>query len=105
MVCYVDLLGLMLNDFKVKILYFKKLGLIYFYLMLLYDVFKGDSDGGYVVLDYCKVNLLLGLMEDFELLFKVLCEVGINLVLDFVFNYMFDEYCWVEVVLVGDKMY
>lgn len=66
MVCYVDLMGFMLNDLYEKILYFKVFGVIYVYLMFLYDVFKGDSDGGYVVLDYCKVNLSFGMVKDLE---------------------------------------
>lgn len=66
MVCYVDLMGFILNDLYDKIFYFKFLGVIYVYLMFLYDVFKGDSDGGYVVLDYCKVNLMLGIVKDLE---------------------------------------
>lgn len=105
MACYVDLLGPTLNDLKAKIPYFKKLGLTYLHLMPLYDAPKGDSDGGYAVSDYRKVNPLLGSMEDLESLSKALREAGINLVLDFVFNHTSDEHRWAEAALAGDKTY
>lgn len=105
MACYVDLLGPSLRELEKKIPYFQKLGLTYLHLMPLYDAPKGDSDGGYAVSDYRKVNPVLGDMKDLESLSKALREAGINLVLDFVFNHTSDEHRWAEAALAGDKTY
>lgn len=102
MACYVDLMGPTLQDLITKIPYFKSLGLTYLHLMPLYDSPEGDSDGGYAVSDYRKVNPILGNMRDLETLSKALREAGINLVLDFVFNHTSDEHRWAKAALAGD---
>lgn len=105
MACYVDLMGPTLNDLHDKIPYFKALGVTYVHLMPLYDAPKGDSDGGYAVSDYRKVNSSLGTMKDLEKLASALQKEGINLVLDFVFNHTSDEHAWAKAALKGDKQF
>lgn len=105
MACYVDLMGPTLKDLKDKIPYFQSLGLTYLHLMPLYDAPEGDSDGGYAVSNYRKVNPQLGDMKDLEDLASALQEVGINLVLDFVFNHTSDEHPWAKAALSGDPQY
>ncbi|WP_334019760.1 amylosucrase [Alteromonas sp. S015] len=105
MACYVDLMGPTLNDLHEKIPYFKSLGVTYVHLMPLYDAPKGDSDGGYAVSDYRKVNPMLGTVKDLEKLAFALQQEGINLVLDFVFNHTSDEHAWAKAALAGEKQY
>ena len=105
MACYVDLMGPTLKDLQEKIPYFKSLGLTYLHLMPLYAAPEGDSDGGYAVSDYRKVNPVLGNMKELDALSKALRDAGINLVLDFVFNHTADEHRWAEAALAGDKHY
>ena len=105
MACYVDLMGPTLNDLQDKIPYFKSLGVTYVHLMPLYDAPKGDSDGGYAVSDYRKVNPTLGTVKDLEKLASALQNEGINLVLDFVFNHTSDEHAWAKAALAGEKQY
>ncbi|CAA0343397.1 alpha-amylase family glycosyl hydrolase [Alteromonas sp.] len=105
MACYVDLMGPTLNDLHEKIPYFKALGVTYVHLMPLYDAPKGDSDGGYAVSDYRKVNPSLGTVKDLEKLTAALQKEGINVVLDFVFNHTSDEHAWAKAALSGDKQY
>ncbi|NVK54096.1 MAG: alpha-glucosidase C-terminal domain-containing protein [Alteromonadaceae bacterium] len=105
MACYVDLMGPTLKELKNKIPYFKTLGITYLHLMPLYDSPKGDSDGGYAVSDYRKVNPCLGNMKDLESLANTLQDAGINLVLDFVFNHTSDEHRWAQAALSGDSTY
>ena len=105
MACYVDLMGPTLNDLHEKIPYFKALGVTYVHLMPLYDAPKGDSDGGYAVSDYRKVNSSLGTVKDLEKLTAALQKEGINVVLDFVFNHTSDEHAWAKAALSGDKQY
>ena len=105
MACYVDLMGPTLNDLHDKIPYFKALGVTYVHLMPLYDAPKGESDGGYAVSDYRKVNPSLGTVKDLEKLASALQKEGINLVLDFVFNHTSDEHAWAKAALSGNKQY
>ena len=105
MACYVDLMGPTLNDLHDKIPYFKSLGVTYVHLMPLYDAPKGDSDGGYAVSDYRKVNPTLGTVKDLEKLASALQKEGINLVLDFVFNHTSDEHAWAKAALAGEKQF
>jgi amylosucrase len=105
MAAYVDLLGPTLSDLHKRIPYFKALGVTYLHLMPLYDAPSGDSDGGYAVSDYRKVNPSLGTMAELEKLANALQKEGINLVLDFVFNHTSDEHRWAKAALQGDKQY
>jgi len=105
MAAYVDLMGPTLNDLHERIPYYKALGVTYLHLMPLYDAPKGDSDGGYAVSDYRKVNPTLGTMKDLEKLSQALQKEGINLVLDFVFNHTSDEHRWAKAALAGEKQY
>ncbi|WP_334065292.1 alpha-amylase family glycosyl hydrolase [Alteromonas genovensis] len=103
--CYVDLMGPTLNDLHDRIPYYKALGITYLHLMPLYDAPAGDSDGGYAVSDYRKVNPTLGTTADLEKLADALLKEGINLVLDFVFNHTSDEHRWAKAALEGKKQY
>lgn len=102
MACYVDLMGPTIDDLHNKIPYFKALGLTYVHLMPLYDSPEGDSDGGYAVSDYRKVNPALGDMKGLAKLADALQKEGISLVLDFVFNHTSDEHRWAKAALAGD---
>lgn len=105
MACYVDLMGPTLQDLKDKIPYYRELGITYLHLMPLYDAPAGDSDGGYAVSSYRKVNARLGSMTDLRELAGALQDAGINLVLDFVFNHTSDEHPWAKAALAGDHEY
>lgn len=105
MACYVDLLGPTLNDLQHKIPYFKALGITYVHLMPLYAAPAGDSDGGYAVSDYRKVNPTLGTMAQLKKLAAALANAGIRLVLDFVFNHTSDEHPWAQAALAGNPTY
>ncbi len=105
MACYVDLMGPTLADLHDKIPYFKALGITYLHLMPLYEAPAGDSDGGYAVSDYRKVNPQLGTMAELKDLADALQQAGIRLVLDFVFNHTSDEHTWAKAALAGDTYY
>lgn len=105
MACYVDLFAGDLVALKDKIPYLKSLGVTYLHLMPLYDSPEGDSDGGYAVSNYRKVNKTLGTNADLQTLCKALADEGISLVLDFVFNHTSDEHSWAEAAKAGDPEY
>ncbi len=102
MACYVDLFAGDLKSIIDKIPYLKELGISYLHLMPLYDAPDGDSDGGYAVSDYRKVNPKLGTLDDLKVLADTLSKSGISLVLDFVFNHTSDEHRWAIAAQQGD---
>lgn len=102
MAVYVDLFAGDLQKLKHKIPYLKELGINYLHLMPLYDAPEGDSDGGYAVSDYRKVDPRLGNEHDLIALADALRDADISLVLDFVFNHTSDEHRWAEGAKAGD---
>lgn len=104
-VIYVDLFANNLQGVRDKIPYLLELGVTYLHLMPLFDAPAANSDGGYAVSDYRKVNPSLGTMKQLAALADDLREHGISLVVDFVFNHTSDEHQWAQKALAGDEEY
>jgi amylosucrase len=104
-IAYVDLFAGDLQGIRSRIPYFKELGLTYLHLMPLFECPEGNSDGGYAVSSYRKVNPALGTMEELRALASDLRENGISLCLDFIFNHTSDEHVWARRAIAGDPTY
>lgn len=104
-VCYVDLFAENLEGLRLKIPYFKELGLTYLHLMPLFKVPDGGNDGGYAVSSYRDVNPALGTMEQLASLSSDLRAAGISLAVDLVFNHTSDKHLWAEHAKSGDDEY
>ena len=104
-VCYVDLFAGTLQGLRDRLHYFKKLGLTYLHLMPLFESPEGNSDGGYAVSSYRRVNPGLGTIEELVELAREFHEHDISLVLDFVFNHTSDEHEWARCAQAGDYEY
>jgi glycosidase len=102
-VCYVDLFAGNLEGIRARIPYFKELGITYLHLMPLFAAPDGESDGGYAVSDYRRVNPALGTIEQLAALAGDLRREGISLVLDFIFNHTADEHTWAQAAIAGDE--
>lgn len=100
-VCYVDLFAGSLEKLRLKIPYFKELGLTYLHLMPLYRAPTDENDGGYAVSSYRQVNPALGTIEELVTLADSLRQEGISLVLDLIFNHTSDEHDWAQQALTG----
>jgi amylosucrase len=103
--CYVDLFAGDLKGVAAHIPYLSEMGITYLHLMPLFQVPKGDNDGGYAVTSYREVNPALGTMDDLAALATDLRRHGISLALDFVFNHTSDEHAWAQRALAGDVEY
>ncbi|HEV2659026.1 MAG TPA: alpha-amylase family protein, partial [Ktedonobacteraceae bacterium] len=103
--CYVELFAGTLQGLHDHLPYLKKLGLTYLHLMPVFESPDGNSDGGYAVSSYRRVNLRLGTIEELAELARELQEYGISLVLDFVFNHTSDEHEWARHAQAGDPEY
>ncbi|MCX6030720.1 MAG: alpha-amylase family protein [Chloroflexi bacterium] len=104
-VCYVDLFAGNLAGVRVRLPYFKQLGLTYLHLMPLFACPQGENDGGYAVSSYREVNPALGTMAELRDLAQELRENGISLVVDFIFNHTADQHEWARRALAGDPEY
>ncbi|WP_431779560.1 amylosucrase [Microbacterium aurantiacum] len=104
-VCYVDRYAGSLAGIREKIPYFQELGLTYLHLMPLFDSPEGNSDGGYAVSSYRRVNPALGTMAELTELAAELRLAGISLVVDFIFNHTSNEHEWARKAIAGEPGY
>jgi amylosucrase len=104
-VCYVDRYAGNLQGIREQIPYFRELGLTYLHLMPLFEAPEGNSDGGYAVSSYRRVDPRLGTMEELAELSRELRRNGISLVLDFVFNHTSNEHEWARRAAAGEQEY
>jgi amylosucrase len=100
-VCYVDRYAGGLRGIHQQIPYFQELGLTYLHLMPLFECPEGNSDGGYAVSSYRRVDPALGTMEELAELAAELRRAGISLVLDFIFNHTSNEHEWAQKAVAG----
>lgn len=101
-VCYVDRYAGGLAGIREQIPYFQELGLTYLHLMPLFESPEGNSDGGYAVSSYRRVNPALGTMEELAQLAADLRLAGISLVVDFIFNHTSNEHEWARKAVAGE---
>lgn len=104
-VCYVDRFGGDLEGIRAQIPYFQELGLTYLHLMPLFETPEGNSDGGYAVSSYRRVDPRLGTMADLRALAAELRLAGISLVLDFIFNHTSNQHEWAHKAVAGEPGY
>ncbi|MGC5170375.1 amylosucrase [Microbacterium sp. DT81.1] len=102
-VCYVDRFAGSLAGIRDSIPYFQELGLTYLHLMPLFESPEGNSDGGYAVSSYRRVNPRLGTMEELAALSAELRDAGISLVVDFIFNHTSNEHEWARKAVAGER--
>jgi len=105
MACYVDRFAFDLSGLKQKMPYLKQLGITFLHLLPLYESPEGDSDGGYAVSNYRKVNPALGNMQQLRHLINECNQNGIHIVLDFIFNHTSDQHIWAKKAIAGDLKY
>ncbi|EYD75018.1 Sucrose phosphorylase [Rubellimicrobium mesophilum DSM 19309] len=101
-VCYADRFAGTLSGIPERIPYLRDLGVTYLHLMPCLMPRPGQSDGGYAVMDYRRIDPRLGTMDDLESTAKALREQGISLCLDLVLNHTAKEHEWAERARAGD---
>ena len=104
-VCYVDRFAGDLAGIRAQIPYFQELGLTYLHLMPLFETPDGNSDGGYAVSSYRRVDPRLGTMAELSDLAAVLRVAGISLVVDFIFNHTSNQHEWARRSVAGEPGY
>lgn len=86
-----------------KLNYLKVLGVDYIWLTPFYC--SPQIDNGYDVADYCNIDSVFGTMEDFEEMVREAKKLGIDVMLDMVFNHTSIEHTWFKKAMYGDEKY
>ncbi|UJP65428.1 amylosucrase [Mongoliitalea daihaiensis] len=102
---YVDRFAGKLQDMPSKLPYLEDLGVNFLHLMPLFESPEGESDGGYAVSNFRKVDTKFGNLQDLEKLRKLMHEKGMYLMLDIVLNHTSHKHEWAEKAKAGDPYY
>ena len=102
---YVDRFCGKLKNLKNKLDHFEKLGVNLLHLMPLFESPKGESDGGYAVSDFRRVDKRFGSLNDLRKLRRKMSERDMYLMIDIVLNHTSHHHAWAEKARAGDKEY
>jgi len=102
---YVDRFCGNLKNLSGKIDYFKELGVNLLHLMPVFESPEGESDGGYAVSDFRKVDSRFGTIGDLRKLEQNMTSEKMYLMLDIVLNHTSHKHEWAEKAKSGDPVY
>jgi amylosucrase len=102
---YVDRFCGSLKNLPSKLDYLKELGVNFLHLMPLMESPKAESDGGYAVSDFRKVDAKFGTNNDLAEVQKSLQNQNMYLMLDIVMNHTSHHHEWANKAKQGDKYY
>lgn len=101
-VFYIDRFAGDLSGVHERLDYLTDLGVSYVHLMPCLMPRPGDSDGGYSVMDYRRINPAYGSMADLTRLATALRARGMSLCVDLVLNHTAKEHDWAQRAAAGD---
>ncbi len=102
---YVDRFAETLSNFSTKIDYLKKLGVNFIHLMPIFESPVDESDGGYAVANFRKIDARFGTLNNFKEVQQRLQENKMYLMIDIVLNHTSDQHEWAKKAKAGDKKY
>lgn len=102
---YVDRFGGSLKGLAGKLDYFQQLGVNFLHLMPVFESPEGESDGGYAVSDFRKVDQRFGTLSDLRDLQRKMQKEGMYLMLDIVLNHTSHHHEWAKKAKAGAKKY
>ncbi|KAF0239970.1 MAG: hypothetical protein FD183_1253, partial [Chitinophagaceae bacterium] len=102
---YVDRFAGDLKGLPTKLAYLKKLGVNFLHLMPVFESPAGESDGGYAVSDFRKVDARFGNMEDLKNVQKNMQEQDMFLMIDIVLNHTSHQHEWAKKAKAGETEY
>ncbi|KAA9038189.1 alpha-amylase [Ginsengibacter hankyongi] len=102
---YVDRFSGSISGLEEKIPYLKELGINVLHLMPLFESPEGESDGGYAVSDFRKVDKRFGSLSDLQHLEQKMNEEEMYLMIDIVLNHTSRHHDWALKAKAGDKKY
>jgi amylosucrase len=102
---YVDRFCGNLQNLEGKLGYLKELGVNLLHLMPIFKSPEGESDGGYAVSDFRKVDERFGTLEDLEKIQEKMSGEEMYLMIDIVLNHTSHRHPWALLAKQGDKKY
>ena len=102
---YVDRFCGTIKNLESKLDYFEELGVNFLHLMPIMESPEGESDGGYAVSDFRRVDKRFGSIENLRSLDLKMKEKGMYLMLDIVLNHTSHNHEWAQKAAEGDKHY
>ena len=102
---YVDQFCGTLANLPEKLPYFEKLGVNFLHLMPLFESPAGESDGGYAVSNFRKVNERFGTLDDLITVQEKMNAASMYLMTDIVMNHTSRLQEWAIKAKEGDKRY
>ncbi len=102
---YVDRFAETLSNLPSKINYLKKLGVNFLHLMPVFESPADESDGGYAVSNFRKVDARFGTLNNFKEAQQKLQDNNMYLMIDIVLNHTSDQHEWAKKAKSGDKKY
>jgi amylosucrase len=102
---YVDRFCGNLKNMQARLDYFEQLGVNFLHLMPVFESPANESDGGYAVSNFRKVDERFGTLEDLQQLQKNMQERNMYLMLDIVLNHTSHHHEWAQKARQGDKQY
>lgn len=100
---YVDRFCGKINNMTDKLPYLQNLGVNLLHLMPLFESPEGESDGGYAVSDFRKVDKKYGTLEELIALRNKMNDAGMYLMLDIVLNHTSHKHEWALKAKRGEK--
>ncbi len=100
---YVDRFCGDLKSLNGKLDYFEKLGVNLLHLMPLFESPADESDGGYAVSDFRKVDQRFGTLDDLRALQQEMQQRNMYLMLDIVLNHTSHQHAWARKAGKGEK--
>lgn len=102
---YVDRFCGNLQNMQTKLDYFEELGVNFLHLMPVFESPANESDGGYAVSNFRKVDERFGTLEDLQHLQEEMGRRDMYLMLDIVLNHTSHKHEWAEKAKQGIKQY
>jgi len=102
---YVDRFCGTINNLEKKLPYFEELGVNVLHLMPLFESPGGESDGGYAVSNFRKVDERFGSLHDLQQLKQTMSGKDMYLMVDIVLNHTSHKHEWAEQAKAGDAKY
>lgn len=102
---YIDRFCNNLKGLPDKLAYLKNLGVNFLHLMPVFESPEGESDGGYAVADFRKVDARFGTLEDLQSARQAMDNEGMYLMIDIVLNHTSHQHEWAQKAKAGDLEY
>ena len=102
---YVDRFCGCINNVEKKLDYFEELGINFLHLMPLFESPADESDGGYAVSNFRKIDERFGEIKDLQNLQHSMQQKDMYLMLDIVLNHTSHKHEWAMKAKAGEKKY